>query len=93
MQARAAVLWGTEQDWSVEEVEVDPAKAGDVTVEWTVAGICHHDLMALGTGLCGKGGTIVVIGIAPMTQTQAAVNLFELAMRDGTNIRGVIAHG
>jgi NDMA-dependent alcohol dehydrogenase len=43
MKARAAVLWGTEQDWSVEEVEVDPPKAGEVTVEWRAAGMCHSD--------------------------------------------------
>ena len=30
--------------------------------------------------LCGKGGTMVVTGIAPITQTEASVNLFQLAM-------------
>ena len=30
--------------------------------------------------LTGKGGTCVVTAIAPVTQTEAAVNLFELAM-------------
>ena len=43
-------------------------------------GVLHGDMMQLGTALAGKGGTIVVTAIAPMTQTHAAVNLFELAM-------------
>jgi S-(hydroxymethyl)glutathione dehydrogenase/alcohol dehydrogenase len=43
-------------------------------------GVVYGDLMALGTALAGKGGTIVVTGVAPMTQTESSVNLFELAM-------------
>lgn len=43
-------------------------------------GVLYGDLMALGTGLAGKGGTIVVAAIAPMNQTESSVNLFELAM-------------
>ena len=43
-------------------------------------GVLYGDLMKLGTGLAGKGGTIVVTAIAPMSQTESAVNLFELAM-------------
>jgi S-(hydroxymethyl)glutathione dehydrogenase/alcohol dehydrogenase len=43
-------------------------------------GVLYGDMMQLGTALAGKGGTIVVTAIAPMTQTHAAVNLFELAM-------------
>ena len=43
MKAKAAVLWGTGEDWKVQEIEVDPPKAGEVTVEWKVAGLCHSD--------------------------------------------------
>jgi NDMA-dependent alcohol dehydrogenase len=43
-------------------------------------GVLYGDMMQLGTGLAGKGGTIVVTAIAPMTQTESSVNLFELAM-------------
>jgi NDMA-dependent alcohol dehydrogenase len=43
MRARAAVLWGSGQDWSVEEIEVDPPQAGEVLVEWKAAGMCHSD--------------------------------------------------
>jgi NDMA-dependent alcohol dehydrogenase len=42
--------------------------------------VVYGDLMAPAMTLTGKGGTIVVTGVAPMTQTHAAVNLFELAM-------------
>jgi S-(hydroxymethyl)glutathione dehydrogenase/alcohol dehydrogenase len=46
-------------------------------------------MMQLGTGLAGKGGTIVVTAIAPMTQTESSVNLFELAMWN-KEIKGTI---
>ena len=39
--------------------------------------------------LCGKGGTMVVTGIAPITQTEASINLFQLAMRQ-KEIKGTI---
>jgi S-(hydroxymethyl)glutathione dehydrogenase/alcohol dehydrogenase len=45
-------------------------------------GVMDGDLMALGTQLAGKGGTIVVTAVAPITQTESSVNLFELAMRN-----------
>jgi NDMA-dependent alcohol dehydrogenase len=43
MKARAAVLWGLHQDWKIEEIEVDPPKAGEVLVQWKAAGMCHSD--------------------------------------------------
>ena len=43
MKCHAAVLHGIGQDWSVEEIEVDPPKAGEVLVQWTHAGLCHSD--------------------------------------------------
>jgi S-(hydroxymethyl)glutathione dehydrogenase/alcohol dehydrogenase len=52
-------------------------------------GVLEGDMMQLGTALCGKGGTIVVTAIAPMTQTHSAVNLFELAMYN-KEIKGTI---
>jgi S-(hydroxymethyl)glutathione dehydrogenase/alcohol dehydrogenase len=52
-------------------------------------GVLYGDMMQLGTALAGKGGTIVVTAIAPITQTQAAVNLFELAMWN-KEIKGTI---
>ncbi len=43
MKTHAAVLWGTHQDWKVEEVDLDPPKAGEVLVKWEAAGLCHSD--------------------------------------------------
>jgi NDMA-dependent alcohol dehydrogenase len=43
MKSRAAVLWGQHQDWKIEEITVDPPKAGEVLVQWKVAGMCHSD--------------------------------------------------
>ena len=52
-------------------------------------GVLHGELMQLGTALAGKGGTIVVTAIAPITQTESSVNLFELAMYN-KEIKGTI---
>ena len=52
-------------------------------------GVLYGDMVQLGTGLAGKGGTIVVTGIAPITQTESSVNLFELAMWN-KEIKGTI---
>lgn len=52
-------------------------------------GVLYGDMMKLGTGLAGKGGTIVVTGIAPIQQTESSVNLFELAMWN-KEIKGTI---
>ena len=52
-------------------------------------GVMYGDLMELGTKLAGKGSTIVVTAVAPMDQTQSAINLFELAMWN-KEIKGTI---
>ena len=52
-------------------------------------GVLYGDMMQLGTALAGKGGSIVVTAIAPMTQTESSVNLFELAMWN-KEIKGTI---
>jgi NDMA-dependent alcohol dehydrogenase len=43
MKTRAAVLWDRNQDWSVEEIELDPPKAGEVLVAVGGSGVCHSD--------------------------------------------------
>ena len=43
MKSRAAVLHGTDQEWRIEDIEVDVPKAGEVIVEWKAAGLCHSD--------------------------------------------------
>lgn len=52
-------------------------------------GVLYGDMMQLGTAMAGKGGTIVVTAIAPITQTKSSVNLFELAMWN-KEIKGTI---
>jgi len=43
MQTRAAVLWEPHLEWSVEDVELDPPKAGEVLVQLASTGLCHSD--------------------------------------------------
>ncbi|WP_165704599.1 alcohol dehydrogenase catalytic domain-containing protein, partial [Mycobacteroides abscessus] len=43
MKTRAAVLWGLEQKWEVEEVELDPPGPGEVLVRLAATGLCHSD--------------------------------------------------
>jgi S-(hydroxymethyl)glutathione dehydrogenase/alcohol dehydrogenase len=43
MKMNAAVLWEAGTDWSVEEVELDPPRDGEVLVSFTATGLCHSD--------------------------------------------------
>jgi len=43
MKTQAAVLWGLNQDWTVEEVELDPPRANEVLVKLAASGLCHSD--------------------------------------------------
>ena len=43
MRTEAAILWDRGQPWSVEEIELDPPKAGEVLVEMVASGMCHSD--------------------------------------------------
>lgn len=43
MKCRAAVLRGVGKDWDIEEITLDPPRAGEVLVKMAVAGICHSD--------------------------------------------------
>jgi S-(hydroxymethyl)glutathione dehydrogenase/alcohol dehydrogenase len=43
VKTRAAVLWDRNKDWSVEEIELDPPKAGEVLVALGGSGVCHSD--------------------------------------------------
>jgi S-(hydroxymethyl)glutathione dehydrogenase/alcohol dehydrogenase len=52
-------------------------------------GVMYGDLMSMANMLCGKGGTMVVTGVAPITQDSAAINLFQLAMYN-KEIKGTI---
>ena len=43
MKTKAAILWGLDQDWSVEEVELDDPKKGEVMIKLAASGLCHSD--------------------------------------------------
>jgi S-(hydroxymethyl)glutathione dehydrogenase/alcohol dehydrogenase len=43
MDTEAAILWEVRTDWSVEPIELDPPKAGEVLVRMAASGLCHSD--------------------------------------------------
>jgi NDMA-dependent alcohol dehydrogenase len=43
MKTKAAILWERNGPWSVEEIELDPPKAGEVLVKMVASGMCHSD--------------------------------------------------
>src|SRR5436190_16461641 len=43
MKTTAAILWEVGKDWSVEEIELDPPKEGEVLVKMAASGLCHSD--------------------------------------------------
>ncbi len=43
MKTTAAILWELNAPWSVEEIELDPPKAGEVLVKIAASGMCHSD--------------------------------------------------
>lgn len=43
MKTKAAILWERNTPWSVEEIDLDPPKAGEVLVEMVASGMCHSD--------------------------------------------------
>jgi S-(hydroxymethyl)glutathione dehydrogenase/alcohol dehydrogenase len=43
MKSKAAILWETNSKWSVEEIELDPPKQGEVLVKLAASGLCHSD--------------------------------------------------
>ena len=43
MKSKAAVLWETGTKWSVEQIDLDPPKAGEVLVRLAASGLCHSD--------------------------------------------------
>jgi D-arabinose 1-dehydrogenase-like Zn-dependent alcohol dehydrogenase len=43
MKTKAAVLWGLNQKWEVEEVDLDGPKEAEALVKLTASGLCHSD--------------------------------------------------
>src|SRR5580698_707983 len=43
MQTEAAILWNSHEDWSVEPIDLDPPKDGEVLIKLAGSGMCHSD--------------------------------------------------
>ncbi|MDH6280940.1 NDMA-dependent alcohol dehydrogenase [Prescottella agglutinans] len=43
MKTKGALLWGLDQKWSVEEIELGDPVAGEVQIRMEAAGLCHSD--------------------------------------------------
>jgi S-(hydroxymethyl)glutathione dehydrogenase/alcohol dehydrogenase len=43
MKTRAAVLRDVGKDWEITELDLDPAREGEVLVRFAAAGLCHSD--------------------------------------------------
>src|SRR5262249_28048599 len=43
VKTKAAILWEIGKEWSVEEIELDPPKDGEVLVTLAASGMCHSD--------------------------------------------------
>ena len=43
MKTKGALLWGTKEAWSVEEIELGDPVAHEVQVELAASGLCHSD--------------------------------------------------
>jgi len=43
VKTQAAICWGVGQNWSVEEIELDPPREDEVLVRVVASGLCHSD--------------------------------------------------
>ena len=66
MQTRAAVLWGVGEDWQVEEIDLDPPKAGEVLVKMKAAGLCHSDEHVVTGDMAITDEMAAAMGVPPM---------------------------
>ncbi len=57
MKTHAAVLWGREQDWKIEEIDLDPPRRHEVLVKWAAAGLCHSDEHLQSSEMGSEAGT------------------------------------
>jgi NDMA-dependent alcohol dehydrogenase len=62
MQTKAAVLREIGQEWSVEDIELDPPKSGEVLVQMKASGMCHSDEHLVTGDLAGATSPMPLIG-------------------------------
>jgi len=48
IKCKAAVAWGAKEPLKIEDIEVDPPKAGEVRMKVNFTGVCHTDAYTLG---------------------------------------------
>ncbi|KAF8008852.1 hypothetical protein BT93_K2490 [Corymbia citriodora subsp. variegata] len=46
---KGVVCWGAEEEWKVEEIQVDPPKGNEVRMKMLFASVCHTDV------ICSRG--------------------------------------
>ena len=73
MKTKGALVWGFDEPWSIEEIDVGDPRRGEVKVQLEAAGLCHSDHHLL-TGdipmaafpiLGGHEGAGIVIEVGP----------------------------
>jgi S-(hydroxymethyl)glutathione dehydrogenase/alcohol dehydrogenase len=62
VKTKAAILRGLNTPWSVEEIELDPPKAGEVLVKIVASGMCHSDEHLVTGDLAGATAPLPTIG-------------------------------
>ncbi len=62
MKTKAAILRARNTPWSVEEIELDPPKAGEVLVKIVASGMCHSDEHLMTGDLAGATPEPPLIG-------------------------------
>ncbi len=65
MKSRAAVLHGLNEAWVVEEIDIDPPKAGEVLVQWKAAGLCHSDEHLVTGDMVPPAEMLAAVGMPP----------------------------
>src|SRR6476660_5981461 len=73
MKTKAAIAWQAGKPLTIEEVELDGPKAGEVLVEVKATGICHTDWYTLSgadpegifPSILGHEGAGIVVGVGP----------------------------
>jgi S-(hydroxymethyl)glutathione dehydrogenase/alcohol dehydrogenase len=51
VKTKGALLWGFNQPWSVEEIEIGDPRRGEVKVQLEAAGMCHSDYHLMTGGI------------------------------------------
>jgi NDMA-dependent alcohol dehydrogenase len=62
VKTKAAILWERHTPWSVEEIDLDPPKAGEVLVKLAASGMCRSDEHVVTGDLAGVTGEPPCIG-------------------------------